>query len=372
VDESPQAKDSHDGHDELLIALLLDRDPSDPERSIAETRVARCPECAALHADLLALSKATTRLRAAVRTRDFRLTASDAARLTATAAGEPRGATARLIGEMTHPPTDHATHDQLLIASLLDRSAGDPDRDRAEALVAECDDCAALHRDLIALSEATRALATPPRLRDFTLSPDDVERLRPKGWRRMIAAFGSSRDIFSRPLAIGLTTLGLAGLLVATVPGVLSGQAGSSSALSSAGQSIGAAGANPESLGASRAAAAPPAPSAGPSVAAALVAPAAEPSIASAPLAPSPEALPSGPTYDAHVTGPAASSGAAAAAPESSTSKGREAYDATGTASTSAELPVGRSGVIVLAGLLLVVGLALFALRWTARRLGGR
>ncbi len=367
--EPPPANDGHDGHDELIIASLLDGDPSDPERSIAERRVATCPECAALHADLVALSRAMAELPAAARTRDFTLTAADAVRLTP-AAGEPRAATARLTGEMTHPPTDHATHDQQLIASLLDRSAGDPDRDRAEALLAACNDCAALHRDLIALSEATRALPTPSRPRDFTLSPGDVERLRPKGWRRLIAAFGSSRDIFSRPLAIGLTTLGLAGLLVATIPGVLSGQAGSSSALSSVGQSIDAAGANPESLGASRAAPAPPAASAGPSVAAALVAPSVEPSTAPAPATPSPEAVSSGPTYDAFVAGPGASSGAAAAAPESSSAKGREAYDLTGTASGTAELPVERSGLMVLAGLLLAVGLALFALRWTARRLG--
>ena len=273
--------------------------------------------------------------------------ADDAARLTAASAGEPRGATARLTGEMTHQPTDHATHDEMLIAGLLDRSPGHPDRDRAEALVAACDDCAALHRDLVALSAATRVLPTPPRPRDFTLSPDDRERLRPKGWRRLIAAFGSSRDVFSRPLAIGLTTLGLAGLLVATIPSVLSGQGGASAA----------AGANPESLGASSRAMA--APSAGPSAAAALVAPSAEPST-----------LPSGPTYDTFVAGPAASGGAAAVAPESSTLERQGGDDATGAAPTPAELPAERSGVIVLASLLLIVGLGLFALRWTARRLG--
>jgi hypothetical protein len=243
---------------------------------------------------------------------------------------------------MTDPSTDHATHDELLIASLLDRSPGDPDRDRAEALVAACDDCAALHRDLVALSAATRVLPTPPRPREFTLSAADAVRLRPEGWRRLIAAFGSSRDVFSRPLAIGLTTLGLAGLLVASIPGVLSGPGGASVALSSVERSDGAAsvtGAAPESSGASSQVEA--APAAGPS-AAAPVAPAAD--------ALSPEVLPSEPTSDKYGAGPAASG--AAAAP------------------TSVELPAERSTLILPAGLLLVVGLGLFALRWSARRLG--
>ena len=41
------------------------------------------------------------------------------------------------------------------------------------------------------------------------------------GWRRFVAAFGSPRDVFSRPLAVGLTTLGLAGLLLASAPSIL-------------------------------------------------------------------------------------------------------------------------------------------------------
>lgn len=374
-----EASTGHDGHDELLIASLLDRDPTDPERSIAEMRVATCPDCAALNADLVALSKATIELPGAARTRDYILTADDAARLTASSAGEPRGAAARLTGEMTSHSIDHATHDQLLVAGLLDRSPDDADRNRAEALLAACDDCAALHQDLVVLSEATRALPTPLRLRDFSLSPDDFERLRPKRWRRLIAAFGSSGDIFSRPLAIGLTTIGLAGLLVATIPSVLSGQSGASASVTSAGQAVGEAGANRESIGASRAALAP---TAGPSAAAALVAPAAvapaaEPSAAVAPAAVAPDvsspgAVTPAPADATSVASPAASSGVAAVAPESSASVRQDSYDATGGAVTRGELPVERASVIVVASLLFVAGLGLFLLRWTARRLGDR
>ena len=289
----------------------------------------------------------------------------DAAPGSAAAAGEPARATARLTGEMTQLPTAHATHDELLIASLLDRSPGDPDRERAEALVATCDDCAALNRDLVALSAATRALPTPTRPREFTLSADDAERLRPKGWRRLIVGFGSSRDLFSRPLAIGLTTLGLAGLLVATIPGVLSGQGGASVALSSVERSDGAAGTDPESSGASSQAQVAPAvgPSAAPGPSAAALAPAA--------AAPSPEALPSDPTYDKYGAGPLASGGAADVAPGPNPAE-ELAVDAAATTVPLApgEMPAERTGVIVLAGLLFIVGLGLFALRWNVRRLG--
>jgi hypothetical protein len=262
---------------------------------------------------------------------------------------------------MTRPPTAHATHDEPLIASLLDRSPGDPDRERAEALVATCDDCSALHRDLVALSAATRALPTPTRPREFTLSADDAARLRPKSWRRLIAGFGSSRDVFSRPLAIGLTTIGLAGLLVATIPGVLSGQAGAS--VSSVERSDGAAVTDPALSGANSQAQVEAAPAAGPSAAAALAPPA---------TAPSPEALPSGSTYDKYGAGPQASGGAADVAPGPNPAE-QLAVDAAGAAAASpapGEGPVERSGVVVLAGLLFLVGLGLFALRWNVRRLG--
>jgi hypothetical protein len=70
-----------------------------------------------------------------------------------------------------------------------------------------------------------------PRPRDFTLTAADAERLRVRGWRRLLSAIGSTHDVFSRPLAIGLTTLGLAGLLVATIPGSLPGFGGGATSL---------------------------------------------------------------------------------------------------------------------------------------------
>ena len=64
-------------------------------------------------------------------------------------------------------------------------------------------------------------------MRDYALSSEDARRASRTGWRRLVAVFGSTRDAFSRPLAIGLTTIGLAGLLVTTVPGALPGASSS-------------------------------------------------------------------------------------------------------------------------------------------------
>lgn len=126
--------------------------------------------------------------------------------------------------------TRHDRHDREAIAAAADRMG--PAR-FAQALLAACTDCARLYADLQALAVALPATATPARPRDFTLSTADAERLRPRGLRHWFGLIGSARDTVTRPLAVGLTTLGLAGLLVATVPGGLS-MAGSSGAAASA------------------------------------------------------------------------------------------------------------------------------------------
>src|SRR5206468_4581458 len=135
----------------------------------------------------------------------------------------------RLTNEMTDPRTTaaHASHDPILVAALSDRSLTATERAVAEALVAGCSRCAELHADLVALGAAARAMPTPARPRDYLLTPADAVRLRPTGWRRVVGAFGTARDGFSRPLAVGLTTLGLAGLLVTTVPTILQGRVSS-------------------------------------------------------------------------------------------------------------------------------------------------
>ena len=122
---------------------------------------------------------------------------------------------------------------------MVSLAAGDltgADRDRATTLITDCTECATLHDDLLAIAQATAALPTAVRTRDFQLSPEQAARLRPMGWRRLVGAFASPRLAMTRQLGIGLTTLGLAGLLVSVLPAAnLPGAASGSGAPAQAG-----------------------------------------------------------------------------------------------------------------------------------------
>ncbi len=223
----------HDDHDPMLVASLLDDDLSAEERASTPKRrspAARTASRCEPTSSRLRPPPATSRSRPAPGTSCS--PPDDAARLSGTEVREPGASTARLSGDMTGTTTSaaHASHDTILVASLVDHSLPATERAIAEAQVASCGLCAALYADLDALRTATRALPTPARPRDYSLTPDDAARLRPGGWRRLVAAFGSPRDAFSRPLAVGLTTLGLAGLLVASVPSIMVGGATSGAA----------------------------------------------------------------------------------------------------------------------------------------------
>jgi hypothetical protein len=221
----------------------------------------------------------------------------------------------------------HDQHDLLLIAALADipdvRSSDDPGHARALTLIAECSACATLHADLRALAAATRAMSAPalPR-RDFRLTEADAARLRPSGWRRLIGIFAGPRDAITRPLAMGLTTLGLAGLLIGSIgslPATFSFGAGA--------QAID-----------------------GERDAVATAGPALSPGEGYAPE-PAPPDTQGGPVD--HGQPP------------------QETPDRTATVDKAlAKDPTGLSTLIVVSGSLLIVGLGLFALRWTARRFG--
>ena len=73
--------DSHSSHDTWLVAQLAADDLAGPERAAAERLVALCDACAGLFADIRAIATATAALPVPARTRDFRLTPADAARL---------------------------------------------------------------------------------------------------------------------------------------------------------------------------------------------------------------------------------------------------------------------------------------------------
>lgn len=349
-DAAPRAPGvGHDAHDPETIVALLDRDLPAVERAAGEALMAACHACAELHADLVALAAAGASMPAVTtRPRDFILSPAQAAALRAgTTTREPVPAAARLSEEMTGTPPNHADHDRLLIASFADRSVSETDRSLAEAQMAGCDACARLHSDLVALAAATRSLPTPARPREFLLSPEDAARLRVRGWRRILSIFGSAGDAFSRPLAIGLTTLGLAGLLVGTVPTLLPTGAPAATTTVEAPQERAGEGAG----AAPGAAALPPEP---------LEAPA--------------------PTQPANQGDAAASSQPAALDPllaEASEEPdqlfaGAENTQLNGEPDASRDLfddeQAGPSPTLIVALLLLLAGLGLFALRWAGRR----
>ena len=366
----------HADHDPMLVASSLDDDLSAEERAAAEAAIAGCPGCVALRADLLALAAATRGLPLPARTRDFMLTTDDAARLSGTAVREPGASTARLSGEMTGTTTSaaHASHDTILVASLVDHSLPAAERAIAEGQVASCGLCAALFADLDMLRVATRAMPTPTRPRDYTLTPDDAARLRPGGWRRWVAAFGSPRDAFSRPLAVGLTTLGLAGLLVASIPSMMVGGATSGAAPVFDNAAGGPATDRPGDVTVN----APETGGGQPAPGAAAGAPSgdlAAPALGSARPAPvasgrtTVEAVdPSGPRAPNNLTDGAATPEPATG--KSGTGKGSSRETETGSQVQAATGAPIVPPLVLLSGSLLIVGLGLFALRWGARRFG--
>jgi hypothetical protein len=126
---------------------------------------------------------------------------------------------------MQHP--NHSSHAVTLIAGHAAGDLVDSERIRAQSLVDSCGSCSDLHRDLVAIAAATRSLPNPAIApRDFRLAPEQAARLRRGSWlRTILAPFAVPRSA-ARPMAAAFTTLGLAGLLVATM---LPGVAGSAS-----------------------------------------------------------------------------------------------------------------------------------------------
>ena len=140
---------------------------------------------------------------------------------------------------MHHPDhADHTRHDVTLIAGHAAGDLIDSERIHAETLLATCSPCAELHHDLLAIAAATRTLPAPATAtRDFRLDPEQAARLRRGSWlRAALRPFGAARST-TRPMAAAFTSLGIAGLLVATVmPALL----GSPAALSTARDNNGA------------------------------------------------------------------------------------------------------------------------------------
>ncbi len=132
---------------------------------------------------------------------------------------------------MPYLPHTRPDHDESLIARLAVDDLDARDAATARTLVAECPACAELLTDLSLIASATADLPTPTRMRDFRLTDADAARLRPTGWRGLVARFGRPDLAFTKPLATGLTTLGIVGLLLATIPANFGSAASGSAAL---------------------------------------------------------------------------------------------------------------------------------------------
>jgi hypothetical protein len=117
----------------------------------------------------------------------------------------------------------HARHDRFAIAEAL---GGGP----LPPTVGLCPACGALHRDLLSIQTVLRHAWVPRRPRDLRLTTADVARLRPVLWLRLLLLLGSSRDTTTRPLAVALTSLGIAGFALANVSLATIGTSGAAAA----------------------------------------------------------------------------------------------------------------------------------------------
>jgi hypothetical protein len=263
---------------------------------------------------------------------------------------------------MTDSRAPHDRHDRILIAA---HEAGDltgPDHDAAASLVRDCPDCATLFTDLRAIAAATHDLPHPARSRDFRLTPEDAARLTHRSWRSIVAAFAGPRFSAARPVGAVFATLGLAGLLLAALPGIPLGSAAST--LSKVGapavvpaSSDNGAGLQPMS-----------APTGGPATRDAEGGATAAGSGRLQTLQPGQEA-PAAPEVAAsggHPTGPTLAGGQFGSDPPSDT-----ATDSAAVTTEESQSPrTPDSTLAIVSGSFLIVGIGLFVLRWTARRLG--
>lgn len=254
-------------------------------------------------------------------------------------------------GPATVRPHDHADHDLLLVAEAADRAGQLP------PALASCPECRTLHTELVALAAAVPSAALPSRPRTYTLTQADADRLRGPAWRRWLGAIGTSRDVISRPLALGFTTLGLAGLLVATVPGALpsGGATGAAPSVTSQAPAVGEMAASGAPSAAPQAGAPGEVPAAGATSAI---------DMSAAPEDPDLEA--GGEGYGDGVFSGSDQGDAKSADPGSRTDTGDDTADASAIRDDAS----GLSTLVVLAGILLTIGLGLFGMRWTARRFG--
>jgi hypothetical protein len=268
-------------------------------------------------------------------------------------------------------------HDETLIARLAAADLDDRETAEAHALVTACPACAQLQADLRAIMVATAGLPAPRRTRDFRLTDADAARLRRTGWRRLVGRFGDPRLAFTRPLATGLVTLGIAGLVLAVGPSFLPslGSAGGAPAQAPVAGVFGQAGSSQGTTpNAAASNAVGPLPGGGavgaPSIrplesALPLVARSAAPAT-SAPSAAGPAS--SAPAASSALASTAADLGVGSFSGPSPAAPVLEENPGVGKSTGTGESPGGPSPVVVVSLALVLVGSGLFLLRWAARR----
>ena len=115
--------------------------------------------------------------------------------------------------------SSHARHDRFAVADAVGGGM-------LPVTIHGCPACGTLYADLLRLQHAVRHAWTPARPRDLRLSLADATRLQRGRWRRWLAGIGGQRDALTRPLALTVTGLGLAGLLLTALPPLSFGSAG--------------------------------------------------------------------------------------------------------------------------------------------------
>ena len=118
----------------------------------------------------------------------------------------------------------HALHDEELVAAFATDGDAVDGADRARSLIERCVACRDLHADLVAIGGVLQAAgnaeraATQPAPRDFRLSIETANRLRPGSvalrFRDRLAAAIAS---IGRPVGVSMASLGVVGLLLGTL-----------------------------------------------------------------------------------------------------------------------------------------------------------
>ena len=249
---------------------------------------------------------------------------------------------------MTNTEPTHRHHDPVLVSAAVAGDLAGAPLTEFRRLLARCGDCRALAADLAAISAASRNLPPAARHGDFALDVRAAGRLRRSWWRRLLGVMGGPRFGLAAPVGGALTALGLAGMLLTTVPAVSIGRGGDTG-----------------TVGAARVEVDATVPGATTGIDALVAAGSGESGSGGGGAEPGAAGMAGGES--------GAGAGRQEAAGGDPGTTGRAPGPTTGPTAAWAEAPrrTADTTLAVLSGSFLIVGLGLFGMRWTGRRLGG-